>query len=124
MVDGEAGVRRLLRVYLEIDGHRVVAATTGHEALERLRQFGASAFDLVIADHAMEDVSGFQVALAVKHLRQDLPVILLTGFVGVSVGEGASRVDAVLEKPVHLSALRGAIARLTSRGPGAEGAAS
>ncbi len=66
--------RRLLR-----DGHTVVAAADGREALELLR---ARPFDLVLLDIIMPEVSGFQVLERLKadeRLRH-IPVIMISAF--------------------------------------------
>ncbi|MGO9609966.1 MAG: PAS domain S-box protein, partial [Verrucomicrobiia bacterium] len=77
LVDDEEVVRQILREYLIGDEHVVETAANGHEALDKLPK---AAFDVVILDRAMPGLSGDQVAVAIKELRPELPVILLTGF--------------------------------------------
>jgi two-component system NtrC family sensor kinase len=55
VVDDEAGVRETLVEILVNSGHRVVAAASGREALERL---GRERFDVILTDIRMPDVDG------------------------------------------------------------------
>jgi CheY-like chemotaxis protein len=82
----------------------------GREALEALR--GEEGFDLVITDRAMPDMSGDQVAETIKTLAPDMKLILLTGFGGLMDTSDIPAADAILAKPVTLTALRRTIAGL------------
>ena len=83
IVDDEASIRRLVRLYLTRAGFTVAEARTGDEGLALLRN---GQFDLAIVDVMLPGVDGFEV---VRRARQvsTLPVILLT-----ARGEEASRV--------------------------------
>jgi CheY-like chemotaxis protein len=59
-------------------GHTGVAASSGEEALEILRQ--QDSVDLVITDYAMPHMTGLQLADAIKSEWPELPVIIATGF--------------------------------------------
>jgi CheY-like chemotaxis protein len=62
----------------------------------------------------MPEMSGDQTARFIKQVKQDIPVIMLTGFgalIEVS-GSQAAAVDVVLSKPVTLDALRQTIEKL------------
>ncbi len=99
VIDDERGPRRILSRFLTRDGHTVVTAASGSEGVERLKQ---DDFDLVVTDRAMPEMNGDQVAMEVKRLHPDLPVILLTGFGDIMQcsGEVPSNVDEVVGKPV------------------------
>src|SRR5207253_2542143 len=58
VVDDEASVRVALQRYLSSKGHEVETTASGREALARMRE---DAFDAVIIDMRMPDVSGAQV---------------------------------------------------------------
>jgi PAS domain S-box-containing protein len=111
LVDDEPQVRQVTCEYLASDGHTVVAAVDGYEAVEAFR---AGRFDLVITDRAMPRMNGDQVAAAVKQLAPETPVILLTGFGDLlaAAGEKPAGVDAVVSKPVTLAGLRQLMSRL------------
>ena len=55
VVDDEVGVREILAEILMGSGHRVVAAASGREALERM---GEERFDVVLTDIRMPDLDG------------------------------------------------------------------
>ncbi|HHW42156.1 MAG TPA: response regulator transcription factor [Syntrophomonadaceae bacterium] len=74
VVDDEAGVRQLVRLYLEKEKIEVEEAACGREALDKLRR---SKFDLLILDLMMPDGDGWSVAREVRR-RMDLPIIMLT----------------------------------------------
>jgi nitrogen fixation negative regulator NifL len=111
LVDDEDMVRQILREYLIGDGHTVEPSTNGRDALDKLPK---AAFDVVILDRAMPGLSGDQVAAAIKNLKPELPVILLTGFGNMmqAAGETPPGVDLVLGKPVTIAGLRSALVKV------------
>ena len=65
-------------------GHTGLAASSGKEALDILRQQGS--VDLVITDYAMPHMTGLQLAEAIKKEWPELPVIIATGFAEMEPG--------------------------------------
>lgn len=106
-------VREVIKEHLLRQGHTVDAASDGQEALEK---FLASRYDLVITDLAMPAMSGEQLAMEIKKIAPNKPIILLTGFGDPRLAQNAysDLVDCVLIKPVTLFALRQAIAKVTA----------
>jgi PAS domain S-box-containing protein len=78
VVDDDSLVLTSTCLLLEDLGHRVIAATSGVQALEMLE--GDQAIDLVITDMAMPQMSGAQLADAIRRLKPDMPIILATGY--------------------------------------------
>jgi PAS domain S-box-containing protein len=113
VVDDEAAVRKIIGEYLKIDGHIVEVANCGRDGLEKFRN---GRFDLVLVDRAMPDMSGDQVAAAVKSISPAMPVIMLTGFGSMmdAVDEKPAGVDLVVGKPVTISALRTALSKVVA----------
>ena len=74
VVDDEPRMIRFIRMNLELEGYRVVEATDGLEALDRVRE---DLPDLVVMDVQMPEMDGFE---ALEHIRQvsTVPVIMLT----------------------------------------------
>lgn len=115
VVDDESGARELLQTYLSNDGHTVCTAENGQRGIE---EFGRNRFDLVLTDKAMPDISGDEVAKAIKALSPEVPVIQLTGFGDLMKlrGERPECVDQVLEKPITQRDLREAISSVMGWG--------
>ena len=113
VVEDDSAVLDVLLDLLRSDGHSVVAAATGQEGL---RKFRSDAFDLVLVDRALPDVSGDQVALSIKERAAHQPVVLVTGFADImeATGDRPAGVDLVVGKPFTLEKLREAIAQVTA----------
>ena len=78
VVDDDSLVLTSTSLLLEDLGHRVVSATSGAQALALFDQ--GEVIDLMITDMAMPQMSGAQLAHAVRLLKPDLPIILATGY--------------------------------------------
>jgi len=102
VVEDEENIRTLLNDAFCAEGHDVVEASTGAEALERLDQ---GKFDLMICDLGLPELSGLHVARWVKEFRPDLPVIIATGYAEMIAEEdyGKARIDDVIRKPYAIA---------------------
>ena len=74
VVDDEARIRDLVRRYLEHEGHQVLSAASGAEALEVAAH---ATVDLVVLDLRLPDVPGEEVARELRR-RSDVPILMLT----------------------------------------------
>jgi PAS domain S-box-containing protein len=83
-VDDDGLVLMNTAMMLEELGHKVFEATSGKQALDILRR--EEAVDLVITDHAMPQMTGVQLATAIKDERPGLPIILATGYAELPPG--------------------------------------
>jgi signal transduction histidine kinase len=110
VVDDEPILSQQVCTYLKDDLHSVETASSGWEALEKLR---AARFDLVMTNAFVGDMSGEELAVAVKALVPKTPVILLTAYAGDStvIGNPSAAIDFVLGKPLSRPALRQAFAK-------------
>ncbi len=118
VVDDEPGIRRVLNQYLTAEGHHVVEAATGAEALEALGVPGkpATPIDLVLLDIGLPDIDGLEV-LSTLRRTSSVYVLVLTAraeetdkVVGLHVGaddyvtkpfsirEVAARIKAVFRR--------------------------
>ena len=77
IADDEEPIRKTVRIALEKEGHRVVEAADGHEALS---QATSGACELVVLDVLMPGMTGWEVLRAIREspATQKLPVIMLT----------------------------------------------
>jgi two-component system response regulator ResD len=116
VVDDEPNIREVVGLYLRRDGHAVVSAADGEEALELYRRTRP---DLVVLDLMLPKVSGLEVCRRIQAERR-VPLIMLTArgeeedrIVGLGLGaddyvvkpfsprELAARVEAVLRRTVE-----------------------
>jgi signal transduction histidine kinase/CheY-like chemotaxis protein len=98
IVDDEDFVRDLLQEILEGEGCDVQLAASGSEALAMFQDFR---FDAVCTDVGMPGMSGWELAREIRHLNQQIPIAVITGW-GEAVGSNeqkAAGVDWVIAKP-------------------------
>ena len=74
-------------------------------------------FDAVLTDEVMPELTGTQLATVLLGRRANLPVILVSGYVGSIISELATSagVREILKKPVHAQELASALARALNR---------
>jgi DNA-binding NtrC family response regulator len=100
VVDDEAPFRAVLREILEPLGHRVIEASDGTEALERL---GRMNIDLVVTDQRMPRGDGLALLHHIRGLAAPPPVVLLTAYGTIRDAVDAVRAGAIdyLTKPLE-----------------------
>ncbi len=106
-VDDDALVLLNTAAMLEDLGHTVLEATSGKSALEIIRREGS--IDLVITDQAMPNMTGSDLAAAIRAEKPDLPILLATGF--AELPSGADERLPKLSKPFRQRQLADAIAK-------------
>jgi two-component system, OmpR family, response regulator len=106
VVEDDAGLRSYLVTVLEAQGYRVVAASSGEEALEELG--GAKAL-LAVLDVGLPGMDGFAVA---EQLAPDVPVIVVTGdpLKAKMRAYGRSPRPTILAKPITPEQFQAAVA--------------
>ena len=77
-VDGDQAIAEKVSVALGEMGYQVRMETSGMEAL-RVFSSNPTAYDLIITDLGMPDISGLLLAEKFLRLRGDIPIVLLTG---------------------------------------------
>ncbi len=105
-VDDEVMLTEMGRQMLERLGYRVTTRTSSVEALEVFRARPHD-FDLVISDMTMPNLTGDRLALSLFDIRQDIPVILCTGFSSLLTELRAREIGirAYLTKPLSVHEL-------------------
>jgi len=83
-VDDHEVLARLSCEIIEMQGYRAVCAFSGAEALKILEQEN---FDLLVTDFRMEGMNGLELARKVHERKPELPVIIVTGYDPVEVGQ-------------------------------------
>lgn len=111
VVDDEAMFADVLAEMLAECGHEVTIARGGAEALDVFKE---KDFDLVFTDLGMPHMSGFDLARAIRDIRPETPVALLTGW-GAAVDKDElerSAIRVTLAKPVSLEKLSSVVAEM------------
>ena len=111
IADDEDSMRTLVARAIAMDGHDIVTAQDGAEALEILtREQGA--FDLLLTDIQMPIMDGIALALSAARDFPQLTILLMTGF--ADQRERASGLHAiahdVIAKPFSVADIRTAVA--------------
>lgn len=79
LVDDEECIVAPMKRSMERLGYTVTALTDSIQTLQRFRA-DPHAFDIVITDLTMPGISGGQLTAEIRHIRPDMPVILMTGY--------------------------------------------
>ncbi len=111
IADDEDSMCQLVARAIAMDGHEIVTARDGAEALEILtREDGA--FDLLLTDIQMPVMDGIALALSAARDFPNLTILLMTGF--ADQRERASNLNAlvhdVVTKPFSVADIRTAVA--------------
>ena len=114
VVDDERSMRDFLKILLQKEGHAVVTAQNGENALECLQN---QEFDLVISDIRMPGMGGLELLGAVKEGDPDLPVIMITAFASPDDAVQAMKSGAFdyISKPFNVDEIKSVIESATSR---------
>jgi PAS domain S-box-containing protein len=101
LVDDEEALVRLGEEMLASLGYEPVGFTSAKEALAAFRD-EPDRFQAVLSDEAMADLSGSELAKAIRELRPELPVLLMSGYVSPLFAARAKNIGVVevLSKPL------------------------
>ena len=104
IVDDDPGQRSLLDSFLRSQGFETVLATSGEQALEKLR---AESVSMMISDVRMPGISGLETLRRARQEHAVLPILLVTAYTDIREAVGAMRDGAVnyLAKPIDLDEL-------------------
>jgi DNA-binding response OmpR family regulator len=115
VVDDEKTVCNSCRKILTQAGYRVEVASSGQEAIDKIRGNG---FDVVITDWKMPKMDGLEVTRRVKQEKPEMTVIVITGYPSVENTVEAIRSGAsdFVTKPFTPEELSDAMLRALSKG--------
>ena len=114
VVDDEPVQREMVSGFLKKQGFEVITADSGEKALELFRH---EAFDLILTDQKMANMSGLELLQAVHVINPETAVILITAFGTVEAAVAALKEGAIdyLTKPVNLDDLLYRVRRVSNR---------
>jgi CheY-like chemotaxis protein len=116
VVDDAPDIRSLIEAILIKDGHEVVTAADGLEALHRYRR---EPFDLICSDLDMPRLNGVEFTRAVRaDSAAGVPILLVSGSGSPQDLREAyeAGITAFLEKPFTVSSVRSQVSALSSCG--------
>lgn len=78
VVDDQQGVRQLVMRILEHQGYTAIEAEDGRRALELCAS--EHSISVAILDLTMPDMDGITLAIKLREIRSQLPIVLMSGF--------------------------------------------
>lgn len=79
-IDDEALGLQIRKAVLERAGYRVITAMDGPTGLNI---FARESIDAVVLDYSMPSMSGVDVAIEIRRIRQEVPILLLSAYVNL-----------------------------------------
>jgi CheY-like chemotaxis protein len=113
VVEDEPAVAEFLAQAIRAEGHEVLVALDGTEALDVIE---ATPVDGVFMDLVMPGLDGLAVLAIIRNHHPHLAVVILSGHAGAEATARAKELGAVavLEKPAALAQLSEILSRLQS----------
>lgn len=110
VIDDEHAVRFVTTRMIEAFGYRAVAALDGEQGAAIFRERAAEIV-AVLLDLTMPGLTGEETFVALRQIRPDIPIILMSGFQKDEAVErfGGHGGWTFLQKPFHAEALRQAL---------------
>ncbi|MCC8191222.1 MAG: response regulator, partial [Planctomycetes bacterium] len=120
LADGNPLSRRMVKAYLQFDGHDLTIVDNGLEAVEQAR---SGRYDLILLDQHLPKLDGIQTLRLIRDeekatARARTPVVMLASAGGLRDADlPAGGIDGVVVKPVQAVELMAAAARATGVEP-------
>jgi CheY-like chemotaxis protein len=120
VVDDEFGIVKLLEEVLKDEGHQVLVAANGRQALEQAAKATPA---LIITDLMMPVMDGAELikAMAADQQLAKVPVILISSVPEAMIAERISSYTAFVQKPFNIFDLIDLVAELSGRAPSNSG---
>jgi DNA-binding NtrC family response regulator len=114
VIDDEESMCNFMEIMLAKEGYEVDTVLSGPEGVSLLKR---KAYDLVLADLNMPEMSGIDVLREVKALKQDQDLIVMTAYASVDSAIEAMKQGAVdyITKPFKIDEIKLAIEKSINR---------
>jgi CheY-like chemotaxis protein len=118
VADDSETVLLMLQRRLEMEGYEVVTASDGFEALNRLREAGASKPDVILLDAMMPNMSGTEVLEQLRESGSTIPVLMISAHLDAQEPDRMRSLGATdcIPKPFEWEVLIGKIEDLVASG--------
>ena len=116
LVEDEKPLMLLTEDMLAALNYEPAGFTRPSEALEEFRT-DPNRFDAVVLDQIMPGMTGTELARQMRHLRADVPVVLISGYSGPVLTQEAlsAGIDHILTKPLDLRQFAEAMSKVLTR---------
>ncbi|MFH0976151.1 MAG: PAS domain S-box protein [Spirochaetota bacterium] len=116
LLDDEKTILNAVRLILINLGYSVFAYNDSIEALKAFQE-NPGGYDLIITDYTMPHLTGIDIAVKMKEIRKDIPVILCSGVIHKEIEEAVHEagISELLRKPLRTAELAHAIRRVLDR---------
>ena len=92
-IDDNQMALHVRQMVLESAGYTVLVASNSTAAMAI---FSSSVVDMVVSDHFLQDCTGIELATAMKKLKPDVPIVIISGL--VDEPEGMEHADLFISK--------------------------
>jgi PAS domain S-box-containing protein len=116
VVDDEPALVAVTSELLKNIGYEPLGCSDGAAALAAFTE-ARGRIDAAIVDEVMPELSGTQLALELRRRRNDLPIVLVSGYTGPMLTERAlgAGITEILKKPVQSRDMAAALSRALAR---------
>lgn len=111
VIDDEENIRTLLSEILEFHDHSVTLCENGLSGIEELKK---GDYDIVFTDLGMPDMSGWEVARAVREIKPKTAIALITGW-AVQLDKkkmAEAGINHIISKPFEIEAIIDAVDKI------------
>lgn len=110
LVEDERPLLQMMTELLQEMNYRVLPARSGSEALDVIQS--GKPIDLLLTDVVMPGgIGGFELALRVREMLPDVPIIYTSGYTGFNLADMEGAEAVLLQKPASPAAIGAAIAQ-------------
>ena len=104
VVDDEKAIRSALKDILSFEGFEVEEAVDGVEAIKKIKE---NEYDCILCDIKMPKMDGVEVLEAVKKIKPEIPMVMISGHGDLETAVNTMRLGAFdyISKPPDLNRL-------------------